>query len=218
MLLQGRGRSRSGAAIFAGAGLLFGAVVGSGRLGADVGGVLTIGAGAAVAVLCMLPGGITRRAIALAVAAPIVALGGLAVLDLVTGGDSHFTRTVLQADGSSALLDIVQRRYELAFNVLKRGLMPFATGIAILAIVYGLRYRSRIYVAVHDDPAWQAAMYGSLAAAIAGTLFNDSGPLLLLFGTFVLVVVSVYLRGDPTLRTRDGEPVAGHGVVPQREG
>ncbi|MCW2996596.1 MAG: hypothetical protein JWN65_145 [Solirubrobacterales bacterium] len=213
VLLHGRGRSRAGALVFAGTGLVFGAIVGSGRLGADVGGVLTIGAGTAVAVLCMLPGGITRRAIALAVAAPAAALAGLAVLDLTTGGDSHFTRTVLQADGSSALLDIVQRRYELAFNVLKRGLMPFATGIAVLAVVYGVRYRGRIYVAIHDDPAWRAAMYGSLAAAVAGTLFNDSGPLLLIFGTFVLVIVSAYLRGDPDLDTRDGQPVAGLGVA-----
>jgi hypothetical protein len=96
--------------------------------------------------------------------------------------------------------------------VLKRGLIPFATGIAVLAVVYGIRYRRRIYVAINDDPAWRAAMYGSLAAAIAGTLFNDSGPLLLLFGIFVLVVVSAYLRGDPDLETRDGQPVAGFGV------
>ena len=212
VLLHGRGRSRAGALLFAATGLIFGAIVGSGRLGADVGGVLTIGAGTAVAVLCMLPGGITRRAVAVAVTVPVAALGALAVLDLTTGGDSHFTRTVLQADGSSALVDIVQRRYELAFNVLKRGLMPFVTAIALLAVAYGLRYRRRIYVAVHDDPAWRAAMYGSLTAAIAGTLFNDSGPLLLLFGTFVLVVVSAYLRGDPDLETRAGRPVAGFGV------
>ncbi len=218
VLLQGRGRSTAGAVLFGVAGLLFGAVVGSGRLGADVGGVLTIGAGTAVAVLLMLPGGVTRKALALAVAAPVAALAGLAVLDLTTGGDSHFTRTVLQADDASALLDIIQRRYELAFNVLKRGLMPFATGIAILAIVYGLRYRARIYVAVHDDPAWQAALYGSLAAAVAGTLFNDSGPLLLLFGTFVLVVVTAYLRGDPDLVTVDGRPVAGRNIDPPRAG
>jgi hypothetical protein len=56
-------------------------------------------------------------------------------------------------------------------------------------------------------------MYGSLAAAVAGTLFNDSGPLLLIFGTFVLVIVSAYLRGDPDLDTRDGQPVAGLGVA-----
>jgi hypothetical protein len=92
--------------------------------------------------------------------------------------------------------------------------MPFATGIAVLAVIYCMRYRRRIYDAIHDDPPWQAAMYGSLAAAIAGTLFNDSGPLLLLFGTFVLVIVSAYLRGDPGLETRDGVPVAGRGVSP----
>lgn len=212
VLLQGRGRTRAGALTFAGAGLVFGAIVGSGRLGADVGGVLTVGAGTAVAVLLMLPGGVTRRALALAVAAPVAALGALAVIDLVTGGDSHFTRTVLQADGSNALLDIVKRRYELAFSVLKRGLMPFATAIALLAAAYGLRYRQRIYVAVREDPAWRAALYGSLASSIAGALFNDSGPLLLLFGVFLLVIVSAYLRGDPDLETRHGQPVAGTGV------
>lgn len=202
VVFAGRGRSREGAIAFGASGLVFGAVVGSGRLGADVGGVITVGAGTAVAVLCMLPGGVTRRAIALAIAAPAAALVGLAALDLATGGDSHFTRTVLQADGSQALLDVVQRRYELAFNVLKRGLMPFATGIAVLACVYGLRYRRRIYASIVDDPAWQAAMYGGLAAAVAGTLFNDSGPLLLLFGTFVLAVVSAYIRGEPGIDDR----------------
>ena len=34
-----------------------GAAIGAGRLGADVGGVITVGAGTAVAVLLMLPGG-----------------------------------------------------------------------------------------------------------------------------------------------------------------
>lgn len=216
--LQGRGRSRQGAMTFGVAGLMFGAVVGSGRLGADVGGVITVGAGTAVAVLCMLPGGITRRAIALAVVAPAAALVGLAALDLTTGGDSHFTRTVLQADDSGAIVDIVQRRYELAFNVLKRGLMPFATGIAVLACVYGLRYRRRIYVAIHDDPAWQAAMYGGLAAAVAGALFNDSGPLLLLLGAFVLTMVSTYVRGDPALDANLQEAGATSGVDSGRAG
>ncbi|UTI65730.1 hypothetical protein NBH00_05830 [Paraconexibacter antarcticus] len=202
VLLQGRGRSRQGAITFGVTGLVFGGIVGSGRLGADVGGVLTVGAGTAVAVLCMIPGALTKRRLALAVAAPAAALVALAVLDVVTGGDSHFTRTILQADGSQALWDVFKRRYELAFNVLKRGLMPFATGIALLACVYGVRYRRRIYASIGDDAAWQAAMYGSLAAGVAGTLFNDSGPLLLLFSTFVLAVVSAYVRGEPGLDDR----------------
>jgi hypothetical protein len=202
--LHGRGRSRASAAAFGVAGLLLTAAIGSGRLGADVGGVLTIGAGTAVCVLLMLPGGVTRRALVLALLAPAAALVGLAALDLATGGDSHFTRTVLHADGEGALWDIVSRRYTLAFNVLRRGLMPFATGIAILAIAYGVRYRHRIYAPLAGDAAWQAALWGGLAAGVAGTLFNDSGPLLLLFSAFVLSVVSSYVRGGAP---PDAQPV-----------
>jgi hypothetical protein len=198
-LLAGRGRSRRGAAVFGLAGLGLGAAIGSGRLGADVGGVITVGAGIAVAVLFMVPGGVTRRGIALAVAVPALALVGLALLDLATGGNGHFTRTVLHADGESALQDIAVRRYELAFNVLRRGLMPFVTGIAILALAYGLRHRHRIYAPLGGDAAWTAALAGSLAAAVTGTLFNDSGPVLLLFGTVMLAAATAYVRGDPRL-------------------
>jgi hypothetical protein len=50
-LLYGRTRSRGTALAFGLAGLVFGAAVGSGRLGADVGGIITVGGGAAVATL-----------------------------------------------------------------------------------------------------------------------------------------------------------------------
>jgi hypothetical protein len=205
VVLYGRGRSRNGAIAFGVAGALLGVAVGSGRLGADVGGVLTIGAGTAVCVLFMLPGGITRRAVALAVATPAAALAALAALDLATGGDSHFTRSVLHADGEGALWDTISRRYTLAFNVFKRGLMPFATAIAVLAVAYGVRYRTRIYAPLRGDPAWTAALWGGLAAGIAGSAFNDSGPMLLLFSAFVLAIASSYVRGgaNPTV-SREG--------------
>jgi hypothetical protein len=198
-LMYGRTRSRAGAAVFAGAALALGAAIGSGRLGADVGGVITVGGGAAVATLFMLPGGITRRAVILACLVPAAALVGLAALDLATGGNGHFTRTVLHAQGHNALQDIVVRRYELAFNALKRGLMPFATAIAALTIVYGLKYRDRIYAPLAGSDVWRAALAGSLAAGIAGSLSNDSGPLLLVISTFALVATTVYVRGDPKL-------------------
>jgi hypothetical protein len=198
-LMYGRTRSRAGAAVFAGAGLVLGAAIGSGRLGADVGGVITVGGGAAVATLFMLPGGITRRAVVLACLVPIAALAGLAALDLATGGNGHFTRTVLHAHGGGALHDIFVRRYELAFNALKRGLMPFATAIAALTIVYGIKYRDRIYAPLAGSDVWRAALAGSLAAGIVGSLSNDSGPLLLVVSTFALVATTVYVRGDPRL-------------------
>jgi hypothetical protein len=203
-LLYGRTRSRAGAAIFAGAGLLLGAAIGSGRLGADVGGVITVGAGTAVAAILMLPGRLTLRRVILACVVPLVALVALAGLDLATGGNSHFTRTVLHAHGESALHDIFVRRYELAFNALKRGLMPFATAIALLTVAYGIRYRDRIYAPLAGSAAWQAALAGSIAAGIAGSLSNDSGPLLLVISTFVVVTATVYVRGDPRLARDDG--------------
>jgi hypothetical protein len=199
VLMAGQRRSSRSAAVFAAGGLVLGAAVGAGRLGADVGGVITIGAGTAVAVLFMLPGGITGRRVVLAVLTPALALAGLAAIDLATGGNSHFTRTVLRARGEGALVDIAVRRYELAFNVLKRGLMPFATAIALLAVAYGLRYRDRIYAPLRGDPAWTAALAAGLGSSIAGSLFNDSGPMLLIFGAFVLATVTVYVRGDPAL-------------------
>ncbi len=202
-LLYGRTRSRAGAAIFAGAGLFLGAAIGSGRLGADVGGVITVGGGAAVATLFMLPGGVTRRAVVLACLVPVIALAGLAALDLATGGNSHFTRTVLHAHGGSALHDIFVRRYELAFNALKRGLMPFATAIAVLTLAYGIKYRARIYAPLADSDVWRAALAGSVAAGVVGSLSNDSGPLLLVISTFAVVATTVYVRGDPRLAQVD---------------
>jgi hypothetical protein len=192
-----RAKSNRRAGAFAGFGLLLGAAIGSGRLGADVGGVMTVGAGAAAATVAMLPGGVTKRAVAIAVLAPAVALGLLAALDLATGGNGHFTRSVLHANGSGALWDTVVRRYELAFGVFKRGLMPFVTVIATLAVVFGLRHRVRLFASVRDAPAWNAALVAAIACAVAGTLFNDSGPLLLAFGAFLLACVAAYVGGKP---------------------
>jgi hypothetical protein len=203
-LLYGRTRSRAGAAIFAGAGLVLGAAIGSGRLGADVGGVITVGAGTAVAAILMLPGRLTVRRVIVACLVPLVALVGLAALDLATGGNSHFTRTVLHAHGENALHDIFVRRYELAWNALKRGLMPFPTAIALLTLAYGIKYRDRVYAPLAGSDTWRAALAGSIAAGVAGSLSNDSGPLLLVISTFVVVAATVYVRGDPRLARDDG--------------
>jgi hypothetical protein len=110
---------------------------------------------------------------------------------------------VLHAHGNNALSDIVVRRYELAFNALKRGLMPFATAIAALTLAYGIKYRERIYAPLAGSDVWRAALAGSVAAGVAGSLSNDSGPLLLVISTFALVAATAYIRGDPRLAQVD---------------
>ncbi|MDP1847448.1 MAG: hypothetical protein Q8K79_06625 [Solirubrobacteraceae bacterium] len=208
-LLWGRPRSRRNAAIIAGSGLVFAVFVGSGRLGADVGGVITVGAGIAAATVLMLPGTPSRRTLLLAAAVPIAALVALAALDLVSGGNGHFTRTILQADSAGSLWDVVTRRYTLAFNVLKTGAMPFVTLIAVLGAAYAVRHRRRIFAPLADSPSWRATLIGGLTASVVGALSNDSGPMLLAFGVFVLACATAYIRGDPRLAAAEERAAAG---------
>ena len=195
----GRGRSREAAAVFAGCGLVLGVALGAAQLGADVGGVMTVAAGFGVAVLLMLPGRLSKQTIALVVIAPFAALALLAAIDLASGGDSHFTRTVLRADGSGAWWEIFVRRFELAGRGLIRGLMPVAALIAVLTVALGIVRRDRLLAPVSDDPGWRAGMAGAAAVGVFGALFNDSGPMLLLFAVFIALCGAIYLRGDPRL-------------------
>ncbi len=194
--LRRRERTRGGAVAFALGGVALAAVVGSGRLGADVGGIFTIAGGAGVATLLMLPGGITRRAIAIAVAAPAAGLAALAALDLATGGNGHFSRNVLHGSGGD-LLNTFERRYELAWSIISHGFAPLLTILCLLAVGYALRHRGRVYETVADDGVWRACLGGGLAASLAGSLFNDSGPVLLFIGVVSLTFLSSYLRAAP---------------------
>jgi hypothetical protein len=195
-LLRRRERSRGGALAFALAGVALAVVVGSGRLGADVGGIFTIAGGAAVAALLMLPGGVTRRALAIAVLAPAAGLAALALLDLATGGDGHFVRNVLEGSGDDRL-NTFERRYELAWANFVNGYGPLLTLLCGLAVAYAWRHRARVYATVVEDPVWRACLGGGLGAAIAGSLFNDSGPVLLFIGVVGLAFLTSYLRAAP---------------------
>ncbi|HEV7772204.1 MAG TPA: hypothetical protein VGO48_02810 [Conexibacter sp.] len=195
-VLRNRGRTRGNATAFALGGVALAAVVGSGRLGADVGGIFTIAGGAAVATLLLLPGGLTKRAIGLAILTPIVGLAALAALDLATSGDGHFTRTVLHGNASDQL-NTFQRRYELAWSIVSHGYAPLLTILCGLAVAYALVHRDRVYATIHGDAVWRAALGGGLAASIAGSLFNDSGPMLLFIGIVSLAFVTAYLRSPP---------------------
>jgi hypothetical protein len=195
--MASRPRSRGAAALFAVAGTALALAIGSGLLGADVGGVITGSVGAAVAAMLMLPGRVgPRLAAAVCVIVPVAAVGALALLDQVTGAKSHFARHVLEAQGDVSFLETVRRRYELALHALVRGRMPFVFGAAAIVAAVAFAYRDRLYGRL-PGPAWGAALAGTLAAGIAGALTNDSGPLLFVVAVFVLAVLTAYLRGAP---------------------
>ena len=79
-----------------------------------------------------------------------------------------------------------------------RGLTPELTAMALLVIVYAWRNRRTLFGPVRGAPVWYAALIGGRARARwPGALFNDSGPILLLYGTVMLAFVTAYLRRDP---------------------
>ena len=189
-------RGGRGALTFALAGAALALIIGAGRLGADVGGVITVGAGTAAATLLMLEGGVTRRALVVAVCVPVAAVIVLALVDLASGGDSHFTRSILEASSAGSVEETVGRRYGLALDALERGLMPILTAIALLAVAYALRWRRALYAAVAPYAGWRAALVGGLVAAVVGSLVNDAGPVLLVYGVVVLAFATAYAGGN----------------------
>ena len=195
-LVTGHAITRRTLLLYGLAGLTLLVVVGWGRLGADVGGVITVGAAVAAATLVMLPGAVSARRIALAALVPVAALALLVVIDLTLAGGSHLARNLLRADNPSELWELVTRRYELSWRILSSGQKPAYFLGAVLAVAFAWRNRERLYAAL-PHRAWAAALVGGLAAGIAGALTNDSGPVLFINAVCGLIGLTGYLLARP---------------------
>ena len=195
-LTTGREITRRIFLLYGVAGLALLVVVGWGRLGADVGGVITIGAAVAVATLVMLPGPLSARRIAVAGLVPVAALVVLVAIDLALSGGSHLTRNLLRADDPGELWELVTRRYQLSWRILTSADKPAHLLAALLAVVFAWRNRARLYAAL-PHRSWAAALFGGLAAGVAGALTNDSGPVLFINAVIGLAALTAYVLGRP---------------------
>jgi hypothetical protein len=172
-------------------------VIGAGRLGADVGGVVTLGAGGAGAVLALLGRRLTRRDVLIAAVVPIAAVGALIGVDLITSGGAHLTRTVVHGNGVGDLLEIVKRRLIISASGLTRVWTAITCAIGVVLLYVGVRRRSAIFAPIKSKPAVMAAIWGGFAATIACTLANDSGPLIFEAGLLMLLLATGYARSRP---------------------
>jgi hypothetical protein len=178
------------AAVFLAIGLVFAAIFASGKFGADVGAAIDFPVGVACAAVVITGG--RRRWVALVVVIPLAVLGLLALADLVTGANSHFTRSVLDAGGLHSLGDVAQRRLQLSAHSFGRPLLLVGLPvIAVLAVLGWLR-RTELASWVGDAPAMRAALIGAAVATVVATLANDSGALLLEIGAVYLLVFLVW--------------------------
>jgi hypothetical protein len=184
--------------------LIAAAVIGSGRLGADVGGVITLGAGAAGAVLASIGGRLTWRRLGLAALVPVAALVGLVALDLATSGGAHLTRTVVHGNGPGELVDIAQRRLKISFSGLGNVPVLLTCVIGIVCSVLAVRRRDRVYAPLREHPAFMAGIWGALAATVIGALSNDSGPVIFALGFLGLLFATGYVwGGSAPVRARE---------------
>ncbi|HLO34630.1 MAG TPA: hypothetical protein VK194_01045, partial [Candidatus Deferrimicrobium sp.] len=180
---------RAGVAAFLIAGGLAALVFATGRFGADVGAAIVLPVGA-VAAGVSLPStdldGRRGRVAAVVIAAPLTGLAVLALIDLLSGGDAHLTRSVLDAGGAGDLADVAERRLSLSAHDFAQaaGNPLFWTVVAGIAV--GLARRRRIDAWLRRAPQARAGLIGACAGVAAGVLVNDSVATFLVLGAIAL--------------------------------
>ncbi len=191
-------RGRRAVLAMVGAGAVLAVVEGAARIGAGVGGVILVCVSFALAAAMLAPGALTRRRAVLIITAPVLGLIALAAIDLLTAhGSGHYTGSVLHAHSAGEIRDLVVRRYRAAWLELKSHAMPVAAALSLAGgVIFALR-RRELLAPVGQDPAWEAALLGALAAGVTGALVEDSGPVLLVVAVFTLGLVLAYLSGAP---------------------
>jgi hypothetical protein len=174
------------AVVFLVVGLVCAAIFASGQFGADVGAAIDFPIGVTVAALVVT--GRRRRWIFLVILIPLVVIALLALADLLSGANSHFTRSVLDAGGLHSLGDTAQRRLEQTARSFVRPVLLVALPVVAIGVLVAVLRRATLASWVRDAPAMRAALLGAAVATIVATVANDSGALLLEIGAAYLLV------------------------------
>jgi hypothetical protein len=192
--------SRRGAvAAFLSAGVIGAIVFGAGRFGADVGAAIVLPVGAAAAALSLAPAqdlehfpssGPGKRSklgwVAVAIAAALASLVMLSLVDLVSGGNAHLTRSVLDAGGANDLADVAQRRLRLSAHDFGQAAGNPLFWIVVVGIALAASRWRRIDAWLRPAPLARAGVIGGCAAVAVGVLVNDSGATFLVLGALAL--------------------------------
>ena len=192
------------AAVYGVLGAATAGLVGSGRLGADVGGVVSVAG--AFTIAAFVASGIRPSwklaAAVLGVAA--LAMASLIALDLLFGGDSHLSNNLTRLSSGGEFAELILRRYQLAAHVALQPTNLLSLTIALAAVALVVRNRD-VFLPHVPSRVWLSALIGTLAGGRAGALSNDSGPILFVNSVIAAAAGVVYLAGVP----RSGLPAGG---------
>jgi hypothetical protein len=180
-----------------------GAVVfGAGHFGADVGAAIVLPIGAAVSAAALPAQGFEafarpgthnpsksmgrRRVVASVIAAPVAALILIALIDLVSGGNSHLTRSVLDAGGANDLADVAERRLRLSAHDFAQAAGNPLFWVVVVGICVAANKWRRIDAWLRPAPIARAGLIGACTAVAVGVLVNDSGASFLVLGSLAV--------------------------------
>jgi hypothetical protein len=140
------------------------------------------------------------------IAAPVAALALLALIDLVSGGNSHLTRSVLDAGGAGNLADVAERRLRLSAHDFEQAAGNPLFWIVVVGIAVAVSRWRRIDAWLSPAPIARAGLIGACAAVAVGVLVNDSGATFLVLGGLALGAFLAYAwsqAGESRLDTRE---------------
>jgi len=177
--------ARRAAIVFLAVGAAATVVFAAGRFGADVGAAIVFPVAAVVAAALAL--GRPRLAwVGLAAAAGALVL--IALVDIVSGSETHFVRSVIGGSGGS-LFDVIGHRFDATLESFTRVSRIPVTAAAFATIALAVWKRDRIRLWLRDLPMMQSGIAAASAGSLVGALTNDSGVLFIQVGVLYLALV-----------------------------
>lgn len=188
-------RQRS-AAVFLVGGALATLVFAAGRFGADAGAAIVFPVAAVVAAALAL------RRPRLAWLASLAAVGGLVLIgliDLATGGQTHFVRSVVGSGAGEGFGEVLRHRLEATGESFVRISRLPITLAALALIAVAAWKRDAVAGWLRPVPLLTAGIVAAAVGSVVGALTNDSGVLFIQVGVLYLGLALGYVGGRERL-------------------
>ncbi len=158
-------------------------VFASGRFGADVGAaiIFPLAAVTGAAIVARRP-----RLIWLGGLAAIAGVILLALIDAVTGGETHFARSVLEGGPSDSTFDVLGHRLEATWQSFTGFSRLPVTVLALVLIALAWGRRKWLQEQLSGVQPVRAGLIAAAVGSLAGALTNDSGALFLHVGVLYI--------------------------------
>lgn len=186
------GRSRTAVITFLLGGLVATVVFAAGRFGADAGAAIVFPVAAVVAAALAAD---RARLAWLALLAAFAGLVVIGLIDLVSGGETHFLRSVFGSGPGGGIGDVLRHRFEATADSFTRiSRLPVSLA-AFLVIALAVLRRRWIACRLRAVPLLGAGIVAAAAGSVVGALTNDSGVLFIQVGVLYLALVLGFVAG-----------------------